>query len=198
MAASSPGGGQSPPSASEVLPAGADVPLEGDASPVAQAIMAHAEKVLRPREYFSLSDWLAYGWDTKTRITIMVGSATWEVFDFLVPPHIKDESKTWSKHLHIVACRVHAPAMDWSRVNHWVYCLPVGTSDVGHAPEQSASLIASLSLSPAVADELVFFYAGLGYVVFLTVAQGDCGADTVCQSDGRISHMRPPLSPPPL
>ena len=73
--------------------------------------------------YFSLSDWLAYGWESKTRITIIIGNETWDLFEFLTPPDISAISRTWSKHLHVIACKVDTPAMHWSAVNHWVYAL---------------------------------------------------------------------------
>ena len=134
--------------------------------------------------YFSLSDWLAYGWESKTRITIIIGNETWDLFEFLTPADISAISRTWSKHLHAIACRVDTPAMHWSVVNHWVYCLPIGL--LPSNGEHGECMLTSLSAAAASANDLVWHYAGLGYVVSKTVAQGDCGADTACQSEDPI------------
>ena len=223
MAASPFGGGESPPNESSVPLAGADTryrsgvfdvdiaiqarldqdfveitaseATSSDTRPVARAITAHAKKLLRPGEYLSLSDWLAYGWATETQITIIVGRAQWRLFDFMVPTEISDKSKTWSKHLHVIACRVHSPAKDWSQVNHWVYGLPNEDFDMDHALENDESLLASLPTAPALENDLVFYYSQLGYMVGLTVAQGDCGADTVCQSEGPIPRTYSSIPP---
>ena len=104
----------------------------------------------------------------------------------MAPQEVSDKSKTWSKHLHVIACRVGSPAKDWSQVNHWVYGLPNEDIDMDHAPENDESLLARLPTAPSLENDLVSYYSQLGYVVGLTVAQGDCGADTVCQSEGPI------------
>ena len=166
-----------------------------DARPVARAITAHAKKLLRPGEYLSLSDWLAYGWATETQITIIVGRGQWRLFDFMAPQEVSDKSKTWSKHLHVIACRVGSPAKDWSQVNHWVYGLPNEDIDMDHAPENDESLLARLPTAPSLENDLVSYYSQLGYVVGLTVAQGDCGADTICQSEGPIPRTYSSIPP---
>ena len=134
-----------------------------DAIPVARAITAHAKKLLRPGEYLSLSDWLAYGWATETQITIIVGRGQWRLFDFMAPQEVSDKSKTWSKHLHVIACRVGSPAKDWSQVNHWVYGLPNEDIDMDHAPENDESLLARLPTAPSLENDLVSYYSCLLY-----------------------------------
>ena len=154
------------------------------------AVSARAVNVLRLGVWWGFVEWLAWGWASETQVTLHAGDSEWRVFDMFVPPEVSARARKWPHHLHVLCVRYSACgsgiADGLDSVNHYVYCMPsaeqVGISSLGSADLWGSAQTYNSLRSAEV--ELVNYYGRLGYVVIFTVAQGDCGPDTIAVHQG--------------
>lgn len=160
-------------------------------SPAQQAIERRASEIQSLGQYWGFADWLAWGYSRATRVTILIGPRSIDIFEVFTPVPIYQLSLTWERHLHVIGVKYSfggsCVASEMSRVNHFVYCLPnEAVFSEGVAPLHLATGSAFDSLSGAEAH-LMNYYGHLGYVVFFTVANGCCADDCVVFHEGAAS-----------
>ena len=160
MSEAPPGGGGAPPDGDvEIV---CEV-LSGVPNPVALQIQRRAELVSRPRIWWSIADWLAWGWHTQTKITVLIGHGHWNLFEFLTSPAITKVAATWTRHIHVIGCKVNRVSEHWSEVSHWIYCLPVGKPVF--PPDALEFQLPSFTTMRTAQHEVTSYYNSLGYCV---------------------------------
>jgi len=155
-----------------------------DDDPVARYILRHASFVGELNQYIGVMDWMAYGWAKKTRVVVLIADETWDLFEVFAPAEIANISREWPDTLHIIGCNVETVAPHWQAVNHWIYCLPLG--GVEPSVTKTSARLSRFSSVSECRRSVMWKYSQLGYCVFPTVTDGNCGPDCISQSAGLL------------
>lgn len=190
VTAAGPGGCEAPPPhavGSDAPPAHVveEMDFDVDNHPVGRFILNHADKVCELGQYLGVMDLMAYGWAKKTRIVVLIADGSWDLFEVFAPDEINMICRGWPDVLHVIGCNVESVAHHWKNVNHWIYCLPMG--DVGPSVSKKTPGFARFSSAKECFRSVLGKYSELGYCVFPTVTDGNCGPDCMSQSAGFLT-----------
>ena len=156
--------------------------LGGDAE-IAVAIRARAHVVNRPREYIGLFEFASWCWLRHRNIKLNIGRS-WVSLEELHPclqEHTRGPDQ--QEPIHIAAAYWDDKCQHWGAVHdahkhaldlHYLIAFPFGKA-------RSADCYARLDVQ----------LQQMGYMMILTVAQGDCGIDALAYHDNDFIHTSP-------
>lgn len=188
-------------------PNGSSRDREYQFAPMDVAIRKRAVVVGRLGEWVGLFDLLVYAAATQQQLSIWFGDELVDVLGMFLPD-LRAEWPAGRPVLHLIATKLSdtsRPVGDVRDMNHWLGATPIDDAVVVHDVEGHRSLTRAdvggkakalaakrrESKSDLEVEEIVAYYMERGFAAHKTVAQGDCGIDAICISEGRV---RSPLS----